>query len=403
MGAQLASPRSGRAAILDAIRAAGSISRVELVRSTGRTGATVSTTVRRLIEEGLVVETGRGRSTGGKPRTQLSLDPQARYAVGVQLDQAGITYVIADLGGGVVGRWRTAGLGADAPPAVVQRIADEVRGLLQGIGTPQDRVLGLGVVAPGPLTPAAGMVLTPPVMQRWTRFPLAAALEDATGFPVLLDNDATAAAIGEYWGGSVVPTTAFAALYMGTGLGAGILVDGVVYRGASSNAGEVGHVCVQLDGPECWCGSRGCIEAVAGTAAVVAEARSEGLLPSPASGRSVLEDFATLTRTALRGDVRAEAIMQRSARYVAVAAQALTNLMDLDLVVLTGPAFGMAGSLYLPVVQRRLTSSSFARRSHPVRATVSANAPDAAAVGAAALVLQTELTPIRGVRSSALV
>jgi len=110
----------------------------------------------------------------------------------------------------------------------------------------------------------------------------------------------------------------------------------------------------------------------------------------------VLDDFATLTRIALRGDVRAEAIMQRSARYVAVAAQALTNLMDLDLVVLTGPAFGMAGSLYLPVVQRRLTASSFARRSHPVRATVSANAPDAAAVGAAALVLQTELTPIRG-------
>ena len=84
--------------------------------------------------------------------------------------------MIADLGGGVVGRWRTAGLGADAPPAVVQRIADEVRGLLQGIGTPQDRVLGLGVVAPGPLTPAAGMVLTPPVMQRWTLFPLAASL-----------------------------------------------------------------------------------------------------------------------------------------------------------------------------------------------------------------------------------
>src|SRR5665648_610993 len=123
MGPQLAYPRSGRAAILDAIRAAGSISRVELVRSTGRTGATVSTTVRRLIEEGLVVETGRGRSTGGKPRTQLSLDPQAR---------------------GAVGRWRTAGLGADAPPAVVQRIADEVRGLLQGIGTPQDRILQRG-------------------------------------------------------------------------------------------------------------------------------------------------------------------------------------------------------------------------------------------------------------------
>ena len=391
-------PRSGRATILDAIRGAGSISRVELVRSTGLTGATVSTTVRRLIEDGLVVETGREPSTGGKPRTQLSLDPLARFAVGTHLDSAGITYVLADLAGGVVGRWRTPGLGIDAPPAVVHRIAAEVRGLLAGIGTPPERVLGLGIVAPGPLTPSAAMVLTPPQMERWRSFPLAGALEDATGLPVLLDNDATAAAVGEYWSGTVAPTTAFAALYMGSGIGGGVMVDGVAYRGASSNAGEVGHVCVELDGPECWCGARGCIEAVAGPAAVVEQARSAGLLPPEPGTRSVLEEFAALTRTALRGGEAAEALLRRSARYVAVAAQAMTNLMDLDLVVLTGPAFGLAGSLYLPAVEKQLAASAFARRNHPVRVIISPNAPDAAAIGGAALVLQTELTPVLGAR-----
>ena len=102
---------SSRSAILDLIRAAGTISRVELTRATGLTAATISTVVRRLIDDGLVLEVGRAESTGGKPRMLLQLDPSARYAVGVHLDHAGITYVIANLGGAIVARWRRPGAG----------------------------------------------------------------------------------------------------------------------------------------------------------------------------------------------------------------------------------------------------------------------------------------------------
>ena len=111
-----------RAALLDVIRALAQISRVELTRETGLTGATISTVVRRLIDDGLVVEIGHAESTGGKPAVLLSLDPDARYAVGIHLDHAGITYVLANLGGAIVGRWRRPGAGADAPGAVVDRI-----------------------------------------------------------------------------------------------------------------------------------------------------------------------------------------------------------------------------------------------------------------------------------------
>ncbi|GCE76430.1 ROK family transcriptional regulator [Cellulomonas biazotea] len=380
---------SSRAAILDLIRAAGTISRVELTRATGFTAATISTVVRRLIDDGLVVEVGRAESTGGKPRMLLELDPYARFAVGVHLDHAGITYVIANLGGAIVARWRRPGAGSDDPREVVARIAAEIRATVARVGVDPARVLGLGVVSPGPITVSTGMTLTPPVMQAWTEFPLAAALEDATGLPVLLDNDATAAAIGEYWSGGI-DASAFAALYMGTGIGAGIIVDGTVFRGASSNAGEVGHICVDLDGPECWCGSLGCVEALAGPGAVVAAARAEGIeLP----GRGVSEDFATLARAASRGEEAPLRVLQRSARYVGVAAQTLANVLDLELVVLTGPAFAIAGSLYVPEVEARLARSFFARGNHTVRVVISSNAPEAAAVGAAALVLQSELTP----------
>ncbi|GEA85043.1 ROK family transcriptional regulator [Cellulomonas gelida] len=381
---------SSRSAILDLIRAAGTISRVELTRVSGLTGATVSTVVRKLIDDGLVLEVGRAESTGGKPRMLLELDPFARYAVGVHLDHAGITYVIANLGGAIVARWRRPGAGADDPREVVARIAAEIRATVARIGVDPARILGLGVVSPGPLAVRTGMTLTPPVMQAWTEFPLAGALEHAVGLPVLLDNDATAAAIGEYWSGGVPTGSAFAALYMGTGIGAGIIVDGTVYRGSSSNAGEVGHICVEVDGPECWCGSRGCVEALAGPAAVVAQAREQGV---ELAGRSVSEDFAQLARAAARGDEVPMALLRRSARYLAVAAQTLANVLDVAHVVLTGPSFALAGSLYLPVIEERLSRSFFARASHAVRVAISSNAPEAAAVGAAALVLQAELAP----------
>lgn len=382
---------SSRAAILDVIRASGTISRVELTRATGLTGATISTAVRRLMNEGLVVEAGRAESTGGKPRMLLQLEPSARYAVGVHLDHAGITYVIANLGGAIVARWRKSGAGSDHPGEVVSRMVGEIDAMITRVGIDRSRVLGIGVVSPGPITASVGMVLAPPIMQRWADFPLGDALEDAAGIPVLLDNDATAAAVGEYWAGGLETTSAFAALYMGTGIGSGVLVNGTVYRGASSNAGEVGHICVDIDGPACWCGSQGCIEVLAGPAAVVAQAEAEGL--DVGGSGTVAERFAATARAALRGEPTAQAILQRSARYIGVAAQTLANVMDVDLVVLTGPAFALAGSIYLPTVEDQLGRSFFARGSHPVRVTISSNASEAAAVGAAALVLQSELAP----------
>ncbi|MCC2309835.1 ROK family transcriptional regulator [Cellulomonas chengniuliangii] len=383
---------SSRSAILDVIRAAGTISRVELTHATGLTGATISTVVRRLMNEGLVVEAGRAESTGGKPRRLLQLDPNARYAVGVHLDHAGITYVLANLGGAIVARWRKSGAGSDDPQEVVARMVGEIDAMVTRAGVDHARVLGVGVVSPGPITASVGMVLAPPIMQRWADYPLGDALEEAVGVPVLLDNDATAAAIGEYWAGGIEKTSAFAALYMGTGIGAGVLVNGAVYRGSSSNAGEIGHICVDVDGPECWCGSRGCVEALAGPAAVVAAAQAEGLdLGQP--DRTVAEQFAAVARSALRGEAAAQAILQRSARYIGVAAQTLANIMDVDLVALTGPSFAVAGSIYLPTVEEQLGRSFFARGSHAVRVTISSNASEAAAVGAAALVLQSELAP----------
>jgi predicted NBD/HSP70 family sugar kinase len=385
---------SSKAAVLDAIRAAGTISRVGLINATGFTGPTISTLVRKLINEGLVVETGHAESTGGKRRVLLQLNHAGRYAVGVHLDHGTMTYTLTNLGGVAVARLARPGAGAEDPAAVVARMAGEIGTLIDSVGVERARVLGVGVVFPGPLGGAPGG----PSMRQWAGFPLGPVLERATGLPVVLDNDATAAALGEQWAGGFGTATAAAALYMGTGIGAGLVINGIAYRGPSGNAGELGHLCVAVDGPDCWCGARGCLEAVAGPAAVVAAARDGSLaaaigLREGGPGASVAGDFAAISRAGRRGEPRALALLERAARYVAAAARTLANLMDLEVLVLTGPSFAVAGSVYLPVVRQEL-NASFSRAAHPVDVRLSRSAATASAIGAAALALESELVPL---------
>lgn len=376
---------STRAAVLDLIRAAGTISRVGLVNASGLTGGTISTVVRGLIDEGLVAETGHAESTGGKRRVMLQLNHFARYAVGVHLDDARITYVLTNLGGAVVARISRAGAGADEPGAVVGRMVREVDALIDSVGVERGRILGLGLVSARPSA----------------RHEFAHAMERQTGLPVVLDNDATAAAIGEHWSGGVGATSTFAALYLGTGVGAGVVLGGTTYRGPNGHAGEIGHTCLDVDGPRCWCGARGCLEALAGPAAVVTQARADRALSRAAGlvgGRTrpaapVAADFAAISRAARRGNARALALLERSARYVAVAARTLATVLDLEVLVLTGPSSAIAGSVYLPVLRAELDGASFARDTRPVSVRLSPSAASAPAIGAAAIVLQSELVP----------
>lgn len=380
-----------RALLLDTIRGAGEVSRASLARQTGLNAATVTVAIRDLLKDGLIVEAGRSASTGGKPAVLLALSPESRFAAGVHLDHTAITYVIANLSGEVVATWRRHG-GADAraPQPVVDSIATELADFVLRVGVDPQRLLGIGLVSPGPATSATRIALSSPEMRPWVDFPLVDALATATGLPVVLGNDATAAAVGEFWSGHVDPLAMFAALYMGTGIGAGIIMSGNPVVGSSGNAGEVGHICVVRDGAPCWCGSHGCLETVAGARAIVNAARAAGLEPA---GDFLDDQFADVARAALRGNSAALPIFTDAAEYLAVAVQSLTNILDLDRVILTGPSFAVAGPLFVPAIQQRLEHAFFARGAHAVEVSISANATFAAATGAAAMMLQSELAP----------
>jgi len=384
-----------RESILDAIRSA-ELSRVELAAMTGLTEAAVSMTVRRLIEEGLVVETGR-TPTGGKPRTLLRLDPAARLSVGVHLDEDATTYVLTGQTGGVISRLARPALTSADHDAILDGLVADIDVLIDGSGVDRARCLGVGLVWPGPRGAGVHPEDAPPHLRGWRRDNLDARLAEATGLPVLVENDATAAAVGEYWVARVGPTRAFAALYMGSGIGAGIVIDGVALRGSQANAGEFGHLCVQVDGPECWCGSRGCLEALAGPQVVVRAAladpvaAAEAGLTAGGSRRSAAMDFAAVARAARSGAPACRALLEESARYIAAAAESVVNLLDIDLLVLTGPGFAAASFVYGPAITARIAAADARTWHRSVSVTVSLAAATASATGAAALVLQSSL------------
>jgi predicted NBD/HSP70 family sugar kinase len=391
-----ASRSKTRGLVLDVIRGAHTISRVELAAATGLTGATISQVVRELMDDGLVVEAGRSAPTGGKPRTLIQLNPSARYSVGVQLERNACVIVIVDLAGQQVARTSFGGVALTPPEQALPLVAAKVEALLTAAAVDREKVLGVGLVSYGPQDRRAGVLLTPQPTDEWLDYPIARRLADFLALPVLLDNDAAAAAIGEYWIGTVDTRTTYGCIYMATGIGGGVVVAGELYRGTSSNTVEIGHISVDANGDECPCGNIGCLENFAGPSALVRRAAAtpglaQRLALDPARS-DLLADFARIAAAANAGDPPARGLIQQSARYLGCAAITMTIMFDLDTIVLAGPSFAVAGSIYQTVIQQEVDRRTFTRRAHPVRVIPSANGSDAAAIGGAILVLQSELT-----------
>ncbi|MET9377178.1 ROK family transcriptional regulator [Streptomyces sp. NPDC002992] len=374
-GADLSALRSHNTAlVLDLLRTAGEagISRLELAEGTGLTPQAVSKITARLRAEGLAREAGHRASTGGKPRTVLRLVPSAAYGVGVHLDRDELTAVLVDLAGVRMALRRAPldlGAGADAVFGVVEgevgalreliaagseaTVASEASETVEVSGASEasphteapalaPALLGVGVAMPGPLdhlTGTPGRVTGHP---EWEGVPLRHELTRRLGLPVELDKDTNAAALGLALRAPVADS--FAYLHLGTGLGAGLVLGGALHRGARTGAGEFGHQTVQLDGPPCECGGRGCLEVLC-LAAVA------------------------------RGD------LPEAARILGAGAVNLVRLLDIDRVVLGGRVVTAAPEVFAHGVGTVLAGAGMGT---PVAGTPT---PHAVAEGAAQLIL----------------
>ena len=382
-----------QAVVLHAIRRTEGISRVELGQVTGLAPQTVTNICRRLLAEGLVTEGAKVSGGAGKPRTQLHINAAARYAVGVHLDPAVTTLVLLDLAGTTVRSERFPTPAADDPLAIIAAIGQAITAFIAAGAVPRDRILGVGAATPGPVDVQRGLIHDPPHLPGWHQVPVRDELARVVGLPVLLEKDVVAAATAESWAGTFADTGSAALLYLGTGIGAGLVVDGEVLRGVSNNAGEIGHLVVDPGGAPCPCGQHGCVNATLGAHALVSRAGG-GSAPSPPA-----ELDARLRRLYDRadaGEVDALAVVRPAALALARTALVVANLLDVECLVVGGPYWPRMAPYFFAVAPGLFADRCAAHRIHPVRLVGSPVGEHLGAVGAASLVLDRTYSPRPG-------
>ncbi|MDR1294336.1 MAG: ROK family protein, partial [Bifidobacteriaceae bacterium] len=305
-----------RALVVDIIRSSGPVSRVELVEATGLTQPTISNIVRGLIADGVVCETGATVATGGKPRTMLAINSRVAYGVGVHLGMDAVTCVVTNTRGGMVGR-QLIGLDLDARHDLpIIRLTDLCRNTIEMLGLPPGSVAGMTVAGRGLVDAKRGLLPSLQDAVSWNGLHLRSGLASTLDFPVLVASNAAAATVGEFWVRQISRERTFGCLYMGTSISSGVVLDGALHRGASSNAGQIGHVAVERHGAPCECGNRGCLNLYAAPPAMAEVARSTpdlvsrlGIRKDETSARA----FDILARAAIYGDDQARAILDSSA------------------------------------------------------------------------------------------
>lgn len=386
-----------RSAVLDLIRSSGRISRVGLARRSALAEATISKIVKELLADGLVVQSGFAESTGGKRPVLLRLNDIGIYAVGVTMDFHRCVVVLCGPDGTELARREAPGTSRDDPPIALERLAVVVDDLLAQERVDRSSIIGLGVATGGRRGSPLGWVVDASFVDGWEGYPIEAELAKRTGLTVLQENDANCAALREFWT-SQEPARDFVTVYMSHGIGAGIVINGAIYRGSSGNAGEIGHTIADPDGLPCWCGARGCLETVASPRALVNAVLADGVLRQALSitdTTPTAEVYGRIVAHSAAGDDRTGQMLADAKRHFAAAVGNLVNTLDLDLVVLAGSGFAGVGHAYLEAVQGRLEETAFMRELHPITVRLASVGSDTAALGAASVVMHRHLTPHR--------
>lgn len=384
--------------VIEVVRLSGTITRGEIAHRTGLTQQSVSRISRSLLARGILVEDAQRHATSGKPRTPVRLRGDAAHAVGIHIDPEVITAVVIDLDGTLIAvRAQPVHRTAD-PEVLVKQVVQlgsdvlaDARGAVRA-----DGFLGIGVAVPGPVDIASGTVLDPPLMSVWTDLPLLYLLKDHFQCPLIMEKDAAAAAAGERWIGRDRRARDFAYLYLGTGVGSGLYLNGDLYRGTSANAGEFGQLCAVALGrtepggrpeilPEC--------NPPVGLSQLAARHGCAAGTDQPGSTAA----YHVITEAAAGGDPAAGAAVRDLARAIGQGAIGLVDLLDIDLVVLGGPFFtDEAAPLYLDHIGAMVNDFPTARRLRHVDVEASVLGPEAAAVGAASTIFHATFTPRLG-------
>ncbi|MGZ8648026.1 MAG: ROK family transcriptional regulator [Solirubrobacteraceae bacterium] len=373
--------RLNRLRVIHALRDQGLISRAEIARRTGLSRSTVSSLVADLQADGLVVERGEPGAAhgtqGGRPPILLSFDSSAGAAVGIDFGHSHLRVAVSDLSSRILAE-RALPLDTDhAAEEGLDAAAELVGDLLAQAGIDESQVIGAGMGLPGPILQESGVVGSSAILPGWVGVAAGDEMRRRLDVPILVDNDANLGALAEAAFGAGQDATDLIYLKVASGIGAGLLLNGRLYRGTGGLAGEFGHFLVDPNGLVCRCGNRGCLETQAATGALVELLR-----------RSHGEDVTVqrMLDLARAGDTGCRRVIADAGRAIGRAVSMLINVLNPELVVVGGD-LADAGDLLLDGVRDSIARATLPSAAEAAGVVTGVLGDRAQVLGAIALVI----------------
>lgn len=374
-GSQTSLHRANLERVVRAVRMAGSLTQAEIARSTGLSAATVSNIVRELKEGGTVEVTPT--SAGGRRARSVSLSGDAGIVIGVDFGHTHLRVAVGNLAHQVLAE-EAEPLDVDASSAQGFGRAEQlVKRLIETTGISQDKVIGVGLGVPGPIDVESGTLGSTSILPGWTGINPSKELASRLGVPVHVDNDANLGALGELVWGSGRGVKDLAYIKVASGVGAGLVIDGRIYRGPGGTAGEIGHITLDESGPVCRCGNRGCLETFAAARYVLP-------LLMPSHGPDLTME--RVVQLARGGDPGCRRVIGDVGRHIGSGVANLCNLLNPSRVVLGG-SLAEAGELVLAPIRDSVSRYAIPSAARQLSVLPGALGGRAEVLGALALVL----------------
>ena len=323
--------------VINTIIKYGPISRTELRDRVGLTAATVINITNDLLERNILLQEGlAAASSKGRKALMLNVNPTAFYTLGVSLTTRRLRVGLANFQGQIVDHVDVTIRNTITPEEAVDLIQQNVQMLVEKHQVPTEKLVGVGVAAPGPLDTHTGLITVPPDLPNWRNVPLQKLLEERLQLPVRVDNETNAAALAECFAGGDEKEFVFFISMFRLGVGGGLVLNGEPLLGFHGSAGEVGHLLVQPGGRKCGCGSRGCLEAMISEDALLEAATAGG------AGEISLEELFTRSKNM---DPVCYAVVKQAADYLTMAICDVVHMVSPSRIVLGGPLAEMSPQL----------------------------------------------------------
>lgn len=365
-----------RSNLLNAIKSQGEVSRAALAHLTGLSPATVTAITGQLIKEGLVFEKATGDSTGGRPPIMLALNPRGGFVIGIKLMEGHAIGALTDLNAAILAK-DTIDLADKQVETSVEMLSILVNRLVQSSGVRKKQLLGVGIGLAGVVDFTHGNVRQNPFLG-WRNIPLGDLLETRLRVPVFIDNDVNTLTLSEKWINRSQPEDNFIVITVGRGIGMGIVINGQIYRGKAGGAGELGHTVVEVNGPLCDCGRRGCLESLVSDRALVTQARQ--IISAD------IADLDEVIRLATAGQAKAVGVLTRAGELLGRQIANLVNVFDPKLIIISGEGTRM-GEAFFAAVRTAFHDSVMTGLAEDTEIRVNSWGDDIWALGAASLVI----------------